>query len=447
MDQNGAQSLLEQRRYDALRHELSTMHAAEVVGLIEDMPEEHVLAAFRLLPKDQAVEVFEQLDPEQQRRILEAFTTDKAQELLQAMSPDDRAALLDEVPAMVAKRLLQHLSPQQRASTLALLGYEEESAGRIMTPDYIDLRRDMTVAQSLERIRKLALRRETIYVAYVIDDQRHLLGTVSLKDLVIAPPEAKLGDIMTVNPKWVSTHTDQEEVAQVLRDYDILAVPVVDAEERLVGIVTWDDVVDIMEQETTEDIYRLGALQGGEQGNYFTTSILNVMRRRVVWLLLLVLVNTVTGSIIGWHNDLLQQFVILTIFIPLVMGTGGNVGAQSSTVVIRGLATGEIKSSEAAKIVAREVSVGLAMGVIIGVLAFSWAFAWRHQIEVAVSVGLALLGISAMATFVGVTLPFLFRLFKVDPALVSAPLITTVMDIFGITFYLVIATIMLRGIL
>ncbi|MBM3935040.1 MAG: magnesium transporter [SAR202 cluster bacterium] len=305
----------------------------------------------------------------------------------------------------------------------------------------------MTVAQSLERIRKLALRRETIYVAYVIDDQRHLLGTVSLKDLVIAPPEAKLGDIMTVNPKWVSTHTDQEEVAQVLRDYDILAVPVVDAEERLVGIVTWDDVVDIMEQETTEDIYRLGALQGGEQGNYFTTSILNVMRRRVVWLLLLVLVNTVTGSIIGWHNDLLQQFVILTIFIPLVMGTGGNVGAQSSTVVIRGLATGEIKSSEAAKIVAREVSVGLAMGVIIGVLAFSWAFAWRHQIEVAVSVGLALLGISAMATFVGVTLPFLFRLFKVDPALVSAPLITTVMDIFGITFYLVIATIMLRGIL
>ena len=442
MNRDAVVELLEHRQFEALRRSLAEMNAVDVARLLEAMPPEEAAVAFRLLPKGLAVQVFEQLEPEQQHRLLEAFTAEGARDLIEAMSPDDRAALLDEVPAMVARRLLQLLSPEQRQATLALLGYEEDTAGRIMTPYFVDLRKDMTVAQALERIRRLAMDRETIYYAYVIDDERRLRGTVSLKDLVLARPDAKVGGIMTPNPKAVSTHTDQEEVGHVLRDYDLLAVPVVDAEGRLVGIVTWDDVVDIMEEEATEDIYRYGAVPVTERG-YFTTNVPSVVRRRAPWLFLLILVNFVTGSIIAAQEALLAEVVILAAFIPLLIDTGGNVGAQSSTVVIRGLATGEISMRRAALIVAREVGIGMLLGLVLGVAVVGMAYVLGRDLRVSLVVGTTLVAITTMAAMTGAALPFIFRLFRVDPAMVSAPFITTVMDIFGVVLYFFVAHMLL----
>jgi magnesium transporter len=311
-----------------------------------------------------------------------------------------------------------------------------------MTPLFVDLRGDMTVSQALQRIRQLAVDRETIYDSYVMDGQRHLVGTVSLKDLVLTDPNTTVRDIAKPSPRTVATQTDQEEVARVLRDYTLLAVPVVDSEDRLVGIITYDDVADIVEEEATEDIYRFGAVAGTER-EYFTARILSVVRRRVLWLLLLILVNTVTGSIIAGQKVLLGEMVILAAFIPLLIGTGGNVGAQSATVVIRGLATGEIRPQRAVAILAREIGVGLLMGLFLGAVVLGWAYLLGRDARVAIIVSVTLIAISTLATLTGGALPFFFRLLKIDPALVSAPFITTVMDIFGVALYFLIAHLLL----
>jgi magnesium transporter len=444
MNQNTVVDLLERRDFATMRRSIIGMRPVEVAQLLESLPPEDELVAFRLLPKGMAVEVFEQMEADQQRRLLESFTTEGAREIIEEMSPDDRAALMDEVPAMVARRLLQLLSPGERKVTMTLLGYEEGTAGRVMTPDFVDLRRDMTIAEALMRIRRQSLDRETVYESYVIDDERHLLGTVSLKDLVLTSPDVKVENIMHPNPKAVYTHTDQEEAAQVLRDYDLLAVPVIDHEERLVGIITWDDVVDIMEREATEDIYRYATVPVATERWYFTTNIFNVVRRRILWLSLLILVNTITGSVISGQSELLEEVVILAAFVPLLIGTGGNVGAQSSTVVIRGLATGEIPMGRAIAIMVREVGVGSLLGVSLGVLVFGWAFLLGRDLQVATVVSLTMASIAAMAALMGAALPFLFRQFRLDPAMVSAPFITTIMDIFGVALYFLVANLLLR---
>jgi magnesium transporter len=275
-----------------------------------------------------------------------------------------------------------------------------------------------------------------------MDRRRYLIGTVSLKDLVIADLDAKLNDIMKPDPHFVSTHTDREEVARELREHDLLAIPVVDAEQRLVGTITYDDVADIMEREATEDIYRFGAVPGTERG-YFASRIFSVVRRRTPWLFLLIAVSLVIAPIIFKQEELLAEVWILTAFIPLVIATGGNVGAQSATVVIRGLATGEVNPRRALAIVLREVGIGAIMGVALGTVALGLVYAFGRNLEAASVVGMTLVGISVMATLVGGALPFIFRLLKIDPALVSAPFITTVMDIFGVVLYFGIARIVL----
>ena len=275
-----------------------------------------------------------------------------------------------------------------------------------------------------------------------MDSCRKLLGTVSLKDLVLTDPETPISEIMAENPKTVSTYTDQEEVARMLKDYDLLAIPVVDTEHRLVGIVTWDDVVDILEEEATEDIHRFGAVAGTEKG-YFVSSLLNVVKSRAGWLVLLLVVNTVTGSIIAGQEKLLAEVVILAAFIPLLIDTGGNIGSQSATVVIRGLATGEVSPRRATTIILREATIGLMLGVVLATLVLIWAYSLGRSLEVAAVVSITLLGISVIATLTGASLPFIFRFFKVDPALVSAPFITTIVDIFGVGLYFLIANLIL----
>ena len=319
-----------------------------------------------------------------------------------------------------------------------MLGYEEGTAGRIMTPEYISLKEHLSVTQSLERIRTLANVSEIIYYLYVTDNSRRLTGIVSLRDLVISSPEMTLGDIMTRDVVCVGTATDQEEVARLIQRYDLLALPVVDKEQRLVGVVTVDDVIDIIEQEATEDIYALSGVQA-DGDNYFQTNLLTVARKRVVWLFILLLTNSITASIINSQEDILQRVVTLAAFIPLLTGTGGNVGAQSSTVVIRGLNTEEINALGPSQVVWREARAGILLGVILGTIATGWAYWLQGNFYVAICVGVSLVAIALLASVAGSALPFVFRSFGLDPALMSAPFITTAVDVLGVLIYFNIA--------
>ena len=437
LDEDTFKELLDNKQYRLLRERLADSEPTHVADLLAGIPVDEAVIAFRLLPKSLAISVFDYMDGAFQNQLLEAFSDQAARSFLEAMPPDDRTELLEEVPAKVARRLLQILSPDQRRVTLQLLGYDADTAGREMTPLFVDLHGDMTVAQALERIRRLAINRETVYVCYVMDRRRHLIGTVSLKDLVIADPDAKVSDIMTPDPSFVSTNTDREEVARELREDNLLAIPVVDAEQRLVGIITHDDVADIIEEETTEDIYRFGAVPGTERG-YFASRILSIGRRRGVWLLMLMMANIVTGRIIFQQADF-PKLALLAAFIPLLIANGGNAGAQSATVVIRGLATGEVNPRRALAVISREAAIGAVLGVALGAIALGLAYAMTRDMEVGLVVSITLMIVSMMATLVGGALPFLFRRVNVDPALVSAPLITTVMDICGVALYFGIA--------
>lgn len=443
LNEDSFKELLENKQYRALRERLADLEPTRIADLLASISIDEAVIAFRLLPKSLAISVFDDMDGAFQNQLLEAFSDQAARDFLEAMPPDDRTELLDEVPAKVARRLLQILSPDQRRVTMQLLGYDEETAGREMTPLFVDLHSYMTVTQALERVRQLAINRETVYECYVMDRRRYLIGTVSLKDLVIADPNAKVSDIMKPDPPFVSTHTDREEVARELREHDLLAIPVVDAEQRLVGTITYDDVADIMEREATEDIYRFGAVPGTERG-YFASRIFDVVRRRGVWLLLLIVVNTITFTIIARNEALLTgELLILAAFIPLLIGTGGNVGAQSATVVIRGLATGEVKPRRALAVVLREAGIGALLGIVLGAVALGWAYAFGRNLQVAAVVSTTLVAISVMATLAGGALPFIFRLLKIDPALVSAPFITTILDISGVAIYFGVAQMIL----
>ena len=430
--------LLDSGNLQGAKSLLIPVQPVDIAEAIEGLPKASQLIAFRLLSKAEAIEVYEYLNTDVQQALIQEFKRQEVLDVVDKMSPDDRARMFDELPAKVVRRLLSQLSPKERQATAVLLGYGEDTAGRIMTPEYISLKENLTVAQTLERIRNQANASEVVYYLYVTDNSRRLTGIVSLRDLVVAAPDTTLAEIMTRDVVFVHTDTDQEEVARTIQRYDILALPVVDSEERLVGVVTVDDVIDIIEQEATEDIYALGGVQS-DGDNYFQTNLVTVARRRVVWLFVLLLTNTVTGAIIRSQEALLQQVVILAAFIPLLTGTGGNVGAQSSTVVIRGLNTDEIKDMGAGKVIFREATAGILLGLILGTVATIWAYFLQGSIQVALSVGISLIAIALLASVAGSALPFMFRSIGLDPALMSAPFITTAVDVLGVLIYFQIA--------
>ena len=435
--------LLEDGNLQGAKSLLVPVLPADIAEAIEGLPEAKQAIAFRLLSKDESIEVYEQLDSSVQQTLIEEFKRQEVLDIVDKMSPDDRARLFDELPAKVIARIVGQLSPAERKATALLLGYEQNTAGRIMTPEYVSLKERFTVTQAIDRIRSLADETETVYYLYVTDAARRLTGILSLRDLVTAYPNQTIGEIMTRDVVSVSTDTDQEEVARIIQRYDFIAAPVVDAEHRLVGIITVDDIIDILEEETTEDIYSLGGVQSGRE-DYFQTNLLTVARRRVVWLFVLLFTNTVTGSIINSQQELLQQVIVLASFIPLLTGTGGNVGAQSSTVVIRGLNTEEIESRGATTVIAREFAAGALLGLMLGLVAMAWAFALQQDLRVAMSVGISLISISTLASVAGAGLPFMFRSFGLDPALMSAPFITTVTDVVGVLIYFAIAKTILQ---
>ncbi|MBD2682247.1 MULTISPECIES: magnesium transporter [Nostoc] len=438
------QMLLEAGDLQGAKAILVPVQPADIAEAIEGLPEAMHALAFRLLSKDEAIEVYEYLDYTVQERLIEELKSQEVRDIVDQMSSDDRARLFDELPAKVVNRLLEQLSPAERQATALLLGYEADTAGRIMTLEFISLKENLTVSQALERIRNLANASEMIYYLYVTDAARRLTGIVSLRELVTSQPEEIIGEILTRDVIFVHTDTDQEEVARLIQRYDFLAVPVVDREQRLVGIVTVDDVIDILQQETTEDIYALG---GGVQSggdNYFQMNLLEVARKRVLWLLVLLLTNTVTGTIIKSQEDILARVVALTAFIPLLTGTGGNVGAQSSTVVIRGMNTDEIRSLGSLQVIGREAIAGALLGGMLGTIATVWAYFLQGRLEVAIAVGTSLVAISILASVSGSALPFLFRFLRLDPALMSAPFITTAVDVLGVLIYFNLARVILK---
>jgi magnesium transporter len=439
------QALLNQGDLTGAKAILVPVQPADIAEAIEGLPETMQVIAFRLLSKDEAIAVYEYLDSTVQQSLCEKFKRQEVIDIVDKMSPDDRAKLFEELPAMVVRRLLSELSPIERQATAQLLGYDAGTAGRIMTPEYIALKENYTVARSLERIRSLARVTETVYSLYVTDSDRRLTGILSLRDLVTNELDETVGEIMNRDVVCVQTGTNQEEVAKIIQRYDFLAVPVVDSEQRLVGIITVDDVLDILEEEATKDIYALGGVQS-DGDNYFQANLLTVARRRVVWLLVLLLTNSVTGGIINSEAEILRKVVALTAFIPLLTGTGGNVGAQSSTVVIRGMNTDEIIGMGTFQIIIREAIAGALLGTILGTMATIWAyfFILQGDFPVAITVGISLLAISILASVAGSSLPFLFKTLGLDPALMSAPFITTAVDVLGVLIYFNLARTILQ---
>mgnify|MGYP001295280900 FL=1 len=430
------QELLVAGNYDTAKLILEPSQPVDIAEAIGSLPQILQALAFRLLKKNEAIEVYEYLDPIVQQTLLDRLRSGEVLEIVEKMSPDDRVQLFDELPAKVVRKFLSALSPGERKVTAELLGYQPETAGRLMTTEFIDLKEMQTAEEALSLIRKRAPFTETIYSLYVTDKERHLTGILSLRDLVTADPQMQIGEVMTREVVNTTTDTNQEEVARAIQRYDFLALPVVDKENRLVGIVTVDDLIDVIEQEATRDIYAAGAVQAGDEDDYFQSGLFTIARRRIVWLLILVLANGITTKVIAMNDQILSEVVILAAFIPLLIGTGGNVGAQSSTVVIRGLSTQKIKSLGAFKAISKEAITGALLGILmlIVVIPFAW---WQGEgLLIGLAVGISLLSITTLAATAGAMLPLLFDRMGLDPALMSSPFITTATDIAGVFIYL-----------
>ena len=434
------EELLIAGNYDTAKLILEPSQPVDIAEAIGSLPQILQALAFRLLKKNEAIEVYEYLDPIVQQTLLDRLRSGEVLEIVEKMSPDDRVQLFDELPAKVVRKFLSALSPGERKVTAELLGYKPETAGRLMTTEFIDLKEMQTAEEALSLVRKRAPFTETIYSLYVTDRERHLTGILSLRDLVTAEPSKQIGEVMTRDVVNTTTDTNQEEVARAIQRYDFLALPVVDKENRLVGIVTVDDLIDVIEQEATRDIYAAGAVQAGDEDDYFQSSLFTIARRRIVWLLILVLANSITTKVIAMNDQILSQVVILAAFIPLLIGTGGNVGAQSSTVVIRGLSTQKIKSLGALKAILKETFTGALLGILMlfVVIPFAW---WQGDgLLIGFAVGISLISITTLAATAGALLPLMFDRMGLDPALMSSPFITTVTDIAGVFIYLNTAT-------
>jgi magnesium transporter len=429
--------LIDRRDVQALNEWLADADPLEIAEELARLPPPDRAIPFRLLPKDRALEVFEMLDPIHQQELLEGLRDTSVRQLFEDMDPDDRARLVDEMPATVAKQLLGGLSPRERALTATLLGYPENSAGRVMSPEVVNLKATQTAGEALARLRRVGGSAETIYALPVTDDARRLVGALGLRDLVLADPETPVGDLMDTEVYSARVDQDQEEVARLIQEADLLALPVVDTENRLVGIVTVDDAMQILEEEQTEDVARAGGAEPLEHP-YLSVSVMGIARSRMVWLLALIVAATLTVNVLNVFEATLAQRIVLTLFIPLVIGTGGNAGSQSATTVTRALAVGELRTEDVALVVLREARVGVLLGAMLGGLALipTWLFVGR---EIALVVSFTLLLVCTLATLVGSLLPLLARRLGFDPAVMSAPFISTLVDASGLIVYFLIA--------
>ena len=434
------EKLLEEKQYTRLRQLAAELNDADIAAAMEEMEEKDLLKMFRILPKSMAADVFSYLEVDSQQFIIVSLSEREAANIIDNLMADDATDLLEEMPANIVKKLLASARADTRRDINHLLRYPEDSAGSIMTVEYVDLKENMTVEDAIQRIRKVGVDSETINICYVLDSKRTLVGTVALRYLLISPSDAVIGDIMHENVVYLNTMMDQEEVARQFQKYDFTSMPVADNEGRLVGIITVDDVVDILQEEATEDIEKMAAIVPSDKP-YMKTGVLETWKKRIPWLLLLMISATFTGSIITSFEDALSVFPILTAFIPMLMDTGGNAGGQASVTIIRGLSLNEIGYSDVPKILWKELRVAFACGATLSVAYFAKLMLFdRVGLGVAAVVCLTLIAAVAIAKMIGCSLPVLAKRLGFDPAVMASPFITTIVDALSLVIYFAIAT-------
>lgn len=433
-------SYLENNQLAKLKEVLIEENPVDIAELFEDLPKDQCLKLFRILPKDLAAETFSYLSSEKQQEIVENITDEEIKHIINEMFIDDTVDFIEEMPANIVDKILQNTSPDTRKLINQFLKYPENSAGSVMTVEYVSLKSDMNIGQALNHIKKVGIDNETIDICYVIDNQRKLVGFISLKSLIFLDDIIPLVDAMETNVISATTTDDQEVIASLFRKYDLTSMPVVDNEGRLVGIITIDDVVDVIDQENTEDFQKMAAMDPSDE-EYLKESVFSLAKHRIVWLLVLMISATATGTIIRRYEEVLQSVVILAAFIPMLMDTGGNAGSQSSTLIIRGIALGEIQLSDIGKILWKEFRVSLIVGITLATVNFLRIyFIDKAGLTISLVVCVSLLFTVVIAKVVGGILPILAKAFKLDPAIMASPLITTIVDACALIVYFALST-------
>ena len=444
--------LLAQRRYDQLREALLEFEPADVADLIDGLEHDQAALVFRLLPRDLAAAVFSYLDVEQQQNLIANLGTERVAALINELEPDDRTAFLEEMPAEVAQRLIALLTPAERSITQTILGYPEESVGRLMTPDYVRVKPEWTIAHSMEHIRRYGRDAETVNVIYVVDETGKLIDDLRIRQFLLADPQQKIESMMDRKFTALNATDDREEAVRLMQHYDRVALPVIDSRGILVGIVTADDVADVAEEEVTEDIQKMGGMEALDVP-YLETGFGPLLRKRGGWLSFLFLGEMLTATAMGYFENEIARAVVLALFVPLIISSGGNAGSQASSLIIRAMALGEISVALWLRVLLRELASGIALGTLLGCIAIVRIIFWparltlygEHYMMVAATVALSLIGVVTFGTLTGSMLPFVLRWLGFDPAAASAPFVATLVDVTGLVIYFSVAALVLRG--
>ncbi len=435
MDFKILKEMLDNRDFVRLTHILKAMRDADIAEFIGELDHKTALLVFRLLPKDLAANVFSHLSSQRQSELSMLVDEEELASIVEELYFDDRIDYIEEMPAYVVKRILKNSTETERRLINQFLNYPEDSAGSLMTIEFVDLKKHMRVGDSLKRIREIGQEKETIYTCYVIDSERRLEGIVSLRDLVLADPDVSIESIMETQIIYVSTYDDQEYIADVFKKYGFLALPVVDQERRLVGIITVDDIVDVIELENTEDFHKMAAVQPLRE-SYLDTSVFKLASKRILWLMVLMISATISGGIIKSYESALEAVVALTVFIPMLMDTGGNAGSQSSTLVIRSIALGELAFKDTLKVIWKEFRVSILVGLPLALINFFRVYLLEgYGMALSITVSVTLLVTVVFAKIVGGILPMIAQKLNIDPAIMASPLITTIVDAISLIFY------------
>lgn len=438
------EDIIKQRRWKDLRIGLEGWEPAEIAELLLEIEKEYKVLLFRALPREVSTQVFSHIDSEERDQLLNDLTDGETRRLLADMSPDDRTSLLEELPAKVTKSLMNMLSPEDLKEARYLLGYPEESIGRLMTPDFVTVQPDFTIKEAIEHIRKFGKDSETIYRVYVIDDNGRLIDDILLKNLILADENMFISELMDDSFLSLSAFEDREEAVKMLEKYDVLALPVVDSNGNIVGIVTFDDIYDVSEEETTEDFQRTSGINPLDQ-SYLSASVWKLYGKRIPWLLAMVFANFITASVISHYDYVTVAFVSLVAFIPLLTGTGGNSGTQSATLIIRGIATDDIRYKDWALVFRKELVVGFLLGISLALVAFArGVLEAEHGFDLAWVISISLITLILWSNIIGSLLPILLHKMNLDPAVISGPVITTIVDVSGLLIYFNIALYMLN---
>jgi len=444
--------LLNEKNLSALKEVLNDWPPADLANLIGETSEKDRVILFRLLHKDLATDTFEFLEVDQQIELIKAMGNKEVASILNEMAPDDRTALFEELPSSAVKQFVTLLSHEERVIAQTLLGYPEDSVGRLMTPDYIAVKANWTVSESINYIRKNGKDSETLNIIFIVDDKGNLIDDLKIRELILSDPEKKINDLMDENFVALLVTDDQEKAVEVFKEYDRIALPVIDNKGVLLGLVTVDDVLDIAEEEATEDIHKIGGLTALEE-SYSKISILQMMKKRAGWLSLLFIGELFTASAMGFFENEIGKALVLVLFVPLIISSGGNSGSQASTLVIRALSVGEIKLKDWFFVMKREIISGIILGSILAVLGFFRIFVWQsfsdiygiHWLLIALTVSVSLLGVVLWGTLAGSMLPIILKKIGADPAVSSAPLVATLVDVTGLVIYFSVAILILSG--